>query len=327
MKVTFFYRQQHCAFSLEQVFADVRGALDPSLEQSEFYCPHRGASPRKMWENCQRALRHAGEVNHITGEVHYLAMALPRKGLVLTIHDTGDTNQFTGWKRHLFRWLWYEWPIRRASAVTFISRAAQQGVEKLVGGRIPHGRVIPDPVSSRLQFAPKPFPAQSPRILCLGTKPNKNIERMAQALRGLDAQLRIIGKLRPEQQQALEACGVRYSSAINLSAAEVAAEYQQADIVALVSTFEGFGLPIIEGQAVGRPVITSSLEPMADTAGQGALLVDPHDPEAIRTGLQRLFTDAALRRQLIEAGLVNVRRFQPEAIARQYEAVYHSALQ
>ncbi len=324
MNVVYHYRKQGCAFSMEQVFDDVRGALSPEVRQSAFYCPRRAASPKAIWENCRAARRHAGPVNHITGEVHYLALALPCKGLVLTIHDTGDTNAFTGWKQQVFRWLWYVAPVRRAAVVTFISNFAKQSVEKLVGFALPNARVIPDPVSPRFQFSPKPFPPARPRILCLGTKPNKNLERLAEALAGLDVELRIIGALKSEQQRKLSEHRIEYSVAERLSADEILAEYDVADIVSLISTFEGFGLPIVEGQAIGRPVITSSIEPMSETAGQGALLVDPLNAASIRAGFERLLGDAALRLRLVEAGRENVRRFQAVTIARQYEEVYRS---
>lgn len=326
MNVTYYYRKAGCAFSMEQVFADVRAALPAEVRQTAFYCPHRAAAPRAMWENCRAARQHAGDINHITGEVHYLALALPKPGLVLTIHDTGDTNAFTGWKQKLFRQLWYRAPMRRAAAVTFISQAAKRSAEALVGFDLPHARVIPDPVSARFTFSPKPFPANRPRILCLGTKTNKNLERLAEALAGLEVELRVIGPLSDAQRAAFEAHHLEFSTVQGLSEEAIRQEYERADLVSLVSTFEGFGLPIIEGQAMGRPVITSNIEPMSETAGQGALLVDPYAPAAIRDAFERVLREADLRARLIEAGRENVGRFQADAIARQYVELYRSLL-
>ena len=59
-------------------------------------------------------------------------------------------------------------------------------------------------------------------------------------------------------------------------------EYKDADLISFPSTFEGFGMPIIEGQAVGRPVITSNIEPMVSVAADAAILVDPFNIESIR---------------------------------------------
>ncbi len=311
---------------MEQVFADVRGALPQDIVQSEFFCPHRAAVPRAMWENCQQAKRHVGEVNHITGEVHYLAMALPRRGLVLTIHDTGDTNAFSGWKKRVFEYLWFRGPIRRAQVVTFISESSRRATERLIGEQIPHAEVIPDPVSSAFQFDPKKFPQRTPRILCLGTKVNKNLERLAAALRGLDVELRLIGEPTEQQVDAFRENKIKLSTAQNLSAEEIVEEYRAADIVSLISTFEGFGLPIVEGQGTGRAVITSNIEPMSDTAGDGACLVDPLDVSSMRAGFERLLSDGDWRAGLIEKGRVNAQRFSAERIAGQYAALYRRLL-
>ena len=85
-----------------------------------------------------------------------------------------------------------------------------------------------------------------------------------------------------------------------------------------------FGMPILEAQATGRPVLTSNCASMPDVAGGGALLVDPTSVASIRAGLQRLLCDPACRQELIERGQANVRRFSATAIARQYLQIYQS---
>jgi glycosyltransferase involved in cell wall biosynthesis len=78
-----------------------------------------------------------------------------------------------------------------------------------------------------------------------------------------------------------------------------------------VPFFEGFGLPIVEAQASGCPVLTSNLSSLPEVAGgpEGALLCDPNQPAAIAEGLARLSQDATLRERLQVAGLANVARF------------------
>jgi glycosyltransferase involved in cell wall biosynthesis len=78
---------------------------------------------------------------------------------------------------------------------------------------------------------------------------------------------------------------------------------------AFPSLYEGFGFPVLEAQACGLPVLTSSTSSLSEVAGDSALLVDPTSTEAIAAGLSRLVTDAALREQLRTAGFANVRRF------------------
>ena len=82
------------------------------------------------------------------------------------------------------------------------------------------------------------------------------------------------------------------------------------------SLYEGFGLPVLEAQACGCPVITSTTSSLPEVAGDAALLVDPGDTAAIAAHLQHIATDPALRESLIERGFANVRRFSWAACAQ-----------
>ena len=93
-------------------------------------------------------------------------------------------------------------------------------------------------------------------------------------------------------------------------------------MVAFVSTFEGFGMPIVEAQRVGRAVLTSTVASMPEVAGGAACLVDPFDPLAIRAGVLRILGDADYRRRLVEQGFENAKRFEPQVIADTYAQIY-----
>jgi glycosyltransferase involved in cell wall biosynthesis len=82
------------------------------------------------------------------------------------------------------------------------------------------------------------------------------------------------------------------------------------------SLYEGFGLPVLEAQACGCPVITSTTSSLPEIAGDGALLVDPHDAMAIAMAMERLASDLVLREKLAERGLANMSRFSWTACAR-----------
>jgi glycosyltransferase involved in cell wall biosynthesis len=142
------------------------------------------------------------------------------------------------------------------------------------------------------------------------------------AIRGLSCKLHVIGRLSDEQQGLLHRSQVVYENSVNIGDAEMLLAYDRADIVVFLSLAEGFGMPIIEAQAMGRPVLTSNLSPMKEVAGAGALTVDPYDVAAIRRAFRHIIEDGCARRRAIEDGLENAKRFSATAVARQYERLY-----
>lgn len=81
-------------------------------------------------------------------------------------------------------------------------------------------------------------------------------------------------------------------------------------------------MPLIESQVYGKPCVTSSIEPMRSNAGGGAFLVDPIDPEEIRTALNRALTDCEAIADVVKKGHENAKRFSGVEIARQHARVY-----
>jgi len=163
---------------------------------------------------------------------------------------------------------------------------------------------------------------QSP-FLQMGTKPNKNLARVIESLQGLSIHLRIVGKLDSHQATQLPTSGLDYSNVANLSDEQVVAEYQRCDLLLFASTFEGFGLPIVEAQATGRPVVTSNVWSMPEVGGDAVCLVDPLDVASIRAGVLRVIGNAQYRMQLVRLGFENVKRYRRDRIASIYACIYH----
>ena len=97
---------------------------------------------------------------------------------------------------------------------------------------------------------------------------------------------------------------------------------QTCDVIMCVSIYEGFGMPIVGGQAVGRPVVTSNISSMPEVGGKGACYVNPFSVESIRKGVDRVLSDSAYRGELVSRGRENCKRFSAESICRQYMDVY-----
>ena len=77
---------------------------------------------------------------------------------------------------------------------------------------------------------------------------------------------------------------------------------QHAAALVFPSTFEGFGMPVIEAMAAGVPVACSDLPPLREAAGETALVFDPLSVDSIAAAVRRLIAEPALRAELVEHG-------------------------
>lgn len=288
--------------------------------------PWGGFSVKAITRNIWAARSARADIYHITGDVHYLAFGLPGKRAILTIHDCVFLYQATGIKRILLKWLLLSGPVRRCALVTTISESTRRDIIRYSGCAPGKVIVIPNPVDSKIQFVSRPFHREEPVILFLGSTPNKNLLRAIPALEGIPCLLDVVGDLSEEAKSLLQRFNIKYRRETNLTDDEVAVKYAGADMVLFPSTFEGFGLPIVEGQKAGRPVITSDLDPMREVSGGAACLVDPYAVASIREGILKVINDSEYREELVQAGFQNVQRFDTASIVRQYISCYQRLL-
>ncbi len=92
------------------------------------------------------------------------------------------------------------------------------------------------------------------------------------------------------------------------------------------STFEGFGLPVIEALAAGVPVACSDLAVLREAAGEAALYFDPYSIDSITETVRRLLVDSGLRRQLVEQGRRQAARFSWKRAAEETLDVLRGAV-
>ena len=322
LKVTHFTRQPHRGqFSIENVFDAVRRSFDGSVDCSVARCPFAGGIFGRI-ANLGYAFFRRGEVNHITGDVHYLAFALPGRNTILTVHDAAGLARMHGWRRKIYQYVWFNGPAARVRLVTAISEATKRALIEEVGVSGAKIAVVPDCISTAFQPAAPPGAGRRRVLLQIGTKRNKNVVRLAAALAGLSCDLEIVGVLNAEQIAALEENRISYRSSSNLTEAELIAKYRDTDALVFVSTIEGFGMPIIEAQTVGRPVVTSNSSSMPEVAGDAACYVDPYSVESIREGVLRVLNDTAYRDELVRKGFANAERFSPARVAEAYLQLY-----
>jgi glycosyltransferase involved in cell wall biosynthesis len=310
-------------YSIEGYFASMRAALPSQLNVRVEQCRFESKGLiRRVWLVVE-AWRKRGQVNHVTGDVHFLTYLLPKHRTILTVHDCAFELGGRTLQTWLLCLLWFRLPVKRAAVVTVVSEFTRKRLLCHVECSEDKVRVIRDCVSSRFRRVEKTFNVLRPVILQVGTAMNKNLLRLCQALEGICCQLHIVGSLSPEQKGALESSGIDYRAEAGLTEEELVGAYERCDIVVFASTYEGFGMPIVEANIVGRPVVTSNTASMPEVAADAACLVDPYSVASIRAGILRVIADAAYRNQLVQAGYRNHLRFSADLIARQYADLYY----
>lgn len=310
-------------FSIEAISASIRANLPKYIRQKMHVVPFvsRGLFPRiGIGLFC---FLYRGRVNHITGDIHFAALFMPGSRTVLTINDLVALHDLTGLKRIILWLFWYQLPalwVQRIIVISaFIRDELLQYCPSVKATKV---RVIHVPLVRAHGYSPRHFNDRCPTILLIGTKKNKNIERMARALDGLPCKVNIVGELDKAQSTLLQSLSINYANCTDISDDALYQLYVECDIVLFCSTYEGFGMPIIEAQSVGRVVITSNICSMPEVGGNGACYVDPYDIAKIRSAVEKVCSDARYRETLIEAGRRNIGRFSPQIIASQYADVY-----
>ena len=105
---------------------------------------------------------------------------------------------------------------------------------------------------------------------------------------------------------------------------DLPAIYNGAKIFLYTSLRESFGIPLLEAMACGTPVVTSNTSAIPEVAGEGAILVDPTDADAIAAQILKLEQDAGYREQQIAYGLERTKQFSWQHTAEQLLKVYQS---
>ncbi|WP_245588172.1 glycosyltransferase family 4 protein [Algoriphagus terrigena] len=112
----------------------------------------------------------------------------------------------------------------------------------------------------------------------------------------------------------------------NVAFDDLPAVYKMAHVFIYPSYFEGFGIPIIEAQRMGVPVITSTGSCFREAGGNGALYGAPDDPAALIAHID-LLSDEIQRESLIQKGYRNIKRFDQQLIAGQLMEIYEEVMQ
>lgn len=315
----FFRKKREGVNSMETVFENINNHL---LPHENICLPLSGSGIKTIIENIQYARQHRTDVNHITGEVHYIAIGTGRN-TVLTIHDVGSALKGGFVSRLLVKTLWFWIPALIVKRITVISEFTKKELSALVPFAKHKIVVVHNAFCSVVTYKEKSFNRDCPTILHMGTKENKNLERTIDALKGIKCHLNVIGKLSEMQKAMLDNSGISYENHYDVAYSQIVEFYQSCDIVSFPSTYEGFGVPILEANAAGRPIIAGDIEVLHEVAEESACFVNPYDVKSIRDGFEKVIKDTAYRQSLIEKGFDNIKRFAPEVIAEKYNRIYN----
>lgn len=234
--------------------------------------------------------------------------------------------------------------LGRAHAVACVSTATMKDAKRLLNGYrgkitlVPNSLNYPytrhDAQTTRARLAECGLPDAGAYVLSVGSShPRKNRECALHALARIsaswDGKVVFAGlPLSDEQRRLASTLGVenRVVEVIKPDNEQLEALYNGALALLFPSRFEGFGWPIIEAQASGCAVISSSWEPMPEVSGGAAILCEPDDHAAFATAILALAGSHEHREQLIESGLRNAARFTRPAMIGQFVALYEQVL-
>ena len=118
----------------------------------------------------------------------------------------------------------------------------------------------------------------------------------------------------------------RIVRARGVSDEDLACLYSETEAFVLPSTYEGFGLPVLEALQCGAPVICSNRSSLPEVAGDAAILIDPNDEAALVEAIVELVTDPNRRQELKNLSIPQASKFSWQASAECVAKAYMMAL-
>jgi len=275
---------------------------------------------------------------------HVLPLVSPSRSVVV-VYDVG--HRFFPRAHRVTEWLYVEWAIRRhvriATRLLTISEATRRDLVRLYGADPARIAVAYPAVEERFKPASEPEIARvraryglgQRYVLHLGTiKPRKNLPRLIRAFANAslpaDTQLALGGTTTFGAgllDQAIDQAGIadRVRRLAYVPDADLPALYSGAAGVAIVSLYEGFGMPALEALACGAPLVASNRGSLPEIVGDAGVLVDPLDVGSIGAGLERVVGDAAVQAALRAGGPRRAAQFDWASAARVTRRVLEQA--
>ena len=238
---------------------------------------------------------------------------------ITTILDNYTYLKLKGFKKLLFKIFWIKIPILKSKKIHFISPKIKNETENIIKHKIIDSAIIPCCVPNDLKKEKKKF---EKKILFIGSTENKNLICLLKAIKDLNVKLTIVGSIDLYHKNFLLKNNIMFENHVGISDEDINKVYSRNDILVFPSLYEGFGMPIIEANYVGIPVITSNLSPMKEIARNSSLLFDPYKPNDLKNKLILLIKNSELRKKLIINGFINANKYQSNNIAKHFMKLY-----
>lgn len=251
----------------------------------------------------------------------------PRAVNVTTVHDFTYELFVNNWAKRTLHCRQKHAAIRKAQCVVCISENTRRDLLRLLPDVDPRKvHVIYNGVEDQ-KFHILPDTQYQDFALFVGRRDEyKNFQAILQPLALLNVPLRIVGSpLSKSELQQLQQSGINYQYLGLVSDQELNRLYNTALFLFYPSLYEGFGLPVLEAQMAGCPVLAFNASSIPEIIGDPSLMLDEISAQSIAPHLQH-FRDPNTRRQIVTAGISNARRFTWDRMAAQYLALYTEAL-
>lgn len=200
-------------------------------------------------------------------------------------------------------------------------------VNKKVQPKQPRDELMEKELRKKFGLGDKPY------ILTVGNlQPRKNLPRLIRAFnswkkKGGDANLVIVGKKAWMFNDIMKAAAGGSSSIIltdYVSEEDLIRLYNAATCFVYPSFYEGFGIPPLEAMACGTPVAVANATSLPEVVGNAGIYFNPFNEKEIEASIDKLMTDENLRKELVEMGFKQIRKFDWAKSAAVIYKTYHS---